>query len=188
MQRGGSATHNRWHERSIVLSHHYIHQGNRIRMQVSFLTGKKSHYYHRTFTKFAIRATSGTVEASDFPEHGLVRDGTPCGDNLVCVNQTCVSIFPYIDTTKCPVSHNNVECSANGVSSLTFFILQHFQCPHFQVCTNANKCFCNLGWSGTDCSIQVDISTTNAPVVVFTQDSSIKMEKKETPYGEQEAL
>lgn len=62
------------------------------------------------------RSTSGTVNESEFPEHGLVRDGTPCGENLVCVNQTCVSIFPYIDTSKCPVNHNNQECSGNGVS------------------------------------------------------------------------
>ena len=64
------------------------------------------------------RATSGTVESSDFPEHGLVRDGTPCGENLVCVNQTCVSLFPYIDTSKCPMTLNNVECTGNGVSFL----------------------------------------------------------------------
>lgn len=62
-----------------------------------------------------LRATSGTVESSDFPEHGLVRDGTPCGENLVCVNQTCVSLFPYIDTSKCPMTLNNIECTGNGV-------------------------------------------------------------------------
>lgn len=65
------------------------------------------------------RATSGVnAEGSDIPNHGLVRDGTPCGDNLVCINQTCVSIFPHIDQTKCPTNQINVECSGHGVSSL----------------------------------------------------------------------
>lgn len=126
------------------------------------------------------------MEASDFPEHGLVRDGTPCGENLVCVNQTCVSIFPYIDTTKCPTSQSNIECTGHGVSSritgYDFSLLNPTFSP--QVCTNANKCFCNLGWAGLDCSTKVDITTTVASVSTqATQDSAIKMEKKETPYG-----
>lgn len=65
---------------------------------------------------FCDRATSGTQVSSDFPPHGLVRDGTPCGDNLVCVNQTCVSIYPHIDQTKCPTNNNNLECFGQGVS------------------------------------------------------------------------
>ncbi|XP_070509632.1 disintegrin and metalloproteinase domain-containing protein 12 isoform X4 [Chironomus tepperi] len=112
------------------------------------------------------RSTSGTLnELYDFPEHGLVRDGTPCGENLVCVNQTCVSIFPYIDTSKCPVSHNNQECSGNGV------------------CTNTNKCHCEFGWAGTDCSTALAITTTIASATTPVPDSGvIKMERKETPY------
>lgn len=61
------------------------------------------------------RSITGTN--SNAPPFGLVRDGTPCGDNLICVNQTCVSIFPYIDQTKCPTNQHNVECYGNGVSS-----------------------------------------------------------------------
>lgn len=62
------------------------------------------------------RTTSGTAPSSDFTENGLVRNGTPCGTDLVCVNQTCVSIFPHIDQTKCPTNQNNIECYGQGVS------------------------------------------------------------------------
>ncbi|CAO1336972.1 unnamed protein product [Diamesa tonsa] len=114
--------------------------------------------------EYECKATSGTVESSDFPEHGLVRDGTPCGENLVCVNQTCVSLFPYIDTSKCPMTLNNIECTGNGI------------------CTNANKCYCHSGWSGTECSLEVEKTPTEPPPIVHTQDPAIKMEKKETRY------
>lgn len=77
----------------------------------------------------ARRSTSGIIEGTleFFPEHGLVLDGTPCGTNLVCVNQTCVSIFPYIDTSKCPTNSANMECSGNGVS---FTIIKWYLVPH----------------------------------------------------------
>ncbi|XP_058816038.1 disintegrin and metalloproteinase domain-containing protein 33 isoform X11 [Topomyia yanbarensis] len=116
-------------------------------------------YHHRSIT--------GSSAGAATPPFGLVRDGTPCGDNLICVNQTCVSIFPYIDQTKCPSNHNNLECSGNGD------------------CTNTNKCFCKFGWTGPDCSIQAHITTTYAsPVTASTTDGlSAVMEKKTTRYA-----
>jgi len=93
---------------------------------------------------YSFRSTSGSKIFS------LVQDGTPCGDNLVrkthlihnniylpimlqeaisifvdfsqiCINQTCTSMNPYIDThNKCPSNHNNLECSAHGVSGLDY--------------------------------------------------------------------
>ncbi|XP_011502475.1 PREDICTED: disintegrin and metalloproteinase domain-containing protein 11 isoform X3 [Ceratosolen solmsi marchali] len=98
---------------------------------------------------------------------GLVRDGTPCGENLICINQTCSNQFPHIDLGKCPSNHINHECSNHGV------------------CNNLNKCHCDLGWSGTDCSLQQEQPIE--PIISSTEISSLpsaknKMEKKETPY------
>ncbi|XP_024884939.1 disintegrin and metalloproteinase domain-containing protein 11 isoform X18 [Temnothorax curvispinosus] len=117
--------------------------------------------------EYECKATTGRVEGSDMPGMGLVRDGTSCGDNLICVNQTCTSLFPHIDQEKCPSNHDDKECSGNGV------------------CTNVNKCYCLPGWSGPDCSIEQSIPTapptTPPPVVVHKSDS--KLEKKDYPYG-----
>ncbi|XP_020279213.1 disintegrin and metalloproteinase domain-containing protein 11 isoform X2 [Pseudomyrmex gracilis] len=128
-------------------------------------------YYTRTIIsikkeEFECKATRGKVEGSDMPGWGLVRDGTSCGDNLICINQTCTSLFPHIDQEKCPSNIGDIECSGHGV------------------CTNVNKCFCNPGWSGTDCSIVQSIptpSTTSTSEPVNKPDN--KMVKKETPYG-----
>ncbi|KAG8332747.1 Disintegrin and metalloproteinase domain-containing protein 22 [Homalodisca vitripennis] len=56
-------------------------------------------------------------------------------------------------------------------------------------CSNINKCYCNLGWSGADCSIQIEIIPTLEPtneashVTSKNDDLSDQMQKKETPYG-----
>lgn len=46
-----------------------------------------------------------------------------------------------------------------------------------------NRCFCNLGYTGPDCSIEVPVTTQAPTDPAPAHDSSIKMEKKETPYG-----
>ena len=46
----------------------------------------------------------------------LTRDGTSCGDNLVCINQTCTSIYVFIETGRCMTNNNVLECSGHGVS------------------------------------------------------------------------
>lgn len=77
------------------------------------------------------RTTSGSAPSGEFTENGLVRDGTPCGTNLICVNQTCVSLFPYIDQTKCPTNSNNVECYGQGVREITILLKTEFE---LQIC------------------------------------------------------
>lgn len=53
---------------------------------------------------------------------GIVKDGVRCGDNMICMNQSCVDLAPMSRHTKCPESippHGGrpVECSTNGVSA-----------------------------------------------------------------------
>ena len=52
-----------------------------------------------------------------------------------------------------------------------------------QVCTNTNKCFCDLAFTGPDCSIPVPVTIPPPTDASPTADNTIKMEKKETPYG-----
>lgn len=88
------------------------------------------------------RTTSGMNDiTTEFPEHGLVRDGTPCGENLVCVNQTCVSLFPYIDTSKCPTNSDNAECSGKGVRIEVNKLFKLYTHTHTNKCSKNFKPF-----------------------------------------------
>lgn len=166
-------------------------------MQVSiliFILFSTIFLFQRFFNNF--RSTTGAAGHAEIPDHGLVRDGTPCGDNLVCVNQTCTSIYPYVDQSKCPSNHNNHECSGHGVFDsfegleIVFQILFHYYFT-FQACSNVNRCHCYPGWAGPDCSIEQEITTpiptTWIPVTEDPKkgknDLDMKMEKKETRYG-----
>ncbi|XP_042884522.1 disintegrin and metalloproteinase domain-containing protein unc-71-like [Penaeus japonicus] len=75
----------------------------------------------------------------------LVQDGTACGEKLICMNQTCESIYPYIEPGQCKTNNNALECSGHGV------------------CSNMNSCYCNRGWTGADCSIFDNSSIYTTP-------------------------
>ncbi|XP_045138009.1 disintegrin and metalloproteinase domain-containing protein 23-like isoform X4 [Portunus trituberculatus] len=75
----------------------------------------------------------------------LVRDGTACGEKLICVNQTCESLYPYIEPGHCETNNNALECSGHGV------------------CSNVNSCYCTPGWTGVDCSIFDNSSLYTTP-------------------------
>uniref|UniRef100_A0ABD2VXS6 Uncharacterized protein n=1 Tax=Trichogramma kaykai TaxID=54128 RepID=A0ABD2VXS6_9HYME len=118
--------------------------------------------------EYECKATMEDIKSErSVPGLGLVHDGTLCGDNLICINQTCVSQFPFIQISKCPSNHGNHECSGHGV------------------CSNINKCHCDHGWSGPDCSLQQELptqTTVSSVGITFSPSSKNKMEKKETPY------
>ncbi|XP_054719629.1 zinc metalloproteinase-disintegrin-like EoMP06 isoform X2 [Uloborus diversus] len=73
-----------------------------------------------------------TLLASEVRQ-GLVKDGTKCGFQKFCLNQTCTSIRNVV-SGKCPLEDEQNACSGHGV------------------CTNLNSCFCDEGWMGSDCS------------------------------------
>ncbi|KAK6634655.1 hypothetical protein RUM43_012056 [Polyplax serrata] len=127
--------------------------------------------------EYECKSISAKIQGQkDIPGGGLVRDGTPCGDQLICINQTCTSIFSHLDNVKCPTNHNNLECSGHGV------------------CSNINKCHCEVGWSGPDCSIQIERIESPSVVPAITGKTPAskedlkailesQMQKKVTPYG-----
>lgn len=61
------------------------------------------------------------------------------------------------------------------------------------MCTNINKCYCDNGWGGPDCSLvveitqppmsQTEVSPTMSSAERAKSEIESKMEKKETPYG-----
>ncbi|XP_048519013.1 zinc metalloproteinase-disintegrin-like atrolysin-A, partial [Dendroctonus ponderosae] len=143
---------------------------------------KKDQQFYRTITnvgteefecKSILRSREANGDPDQLPPFGLVRSGTPCGDNLICINQSCIAIFSHVTQERCPTNSAAAECSGHG---------------H---CTNENKCFCELGYSGSDCSIMVEEMTPTPSPPTPPPDADISpnnlqehMKKKETPYGE----
>lgn len=135
-------------------------------------------------------------ETNILPPFGLVRDGTPCGENQICMNRSCVATFVQVPQERCPTNDLSLECSGHGVGPLTIsFSSSLTSCGSFycQHCTNENKCFCETGYNGTDCSIASETTptppstatpaTTNKSVEVNASNMKEHMKKKETPYG-----
>merc|ERR1719201_56933 len=72
---------------------------------------------------------------------GLVRDGAKCGENRICLNQTCKDLSATKSYTKCP--QNNPESGGP---------LQ--ECSGQGKCSNMNTCVCDPEFSGIDCSVR----------------------------------
>ena len=65
--------------------------------------------------------TGGLGQTTSVLRLGRVQDGVMCGENRICINQTCKDIPSMISLTRCPQNvppHGNramAECSGNGV-------------------------------------------------------------------------
>ena len=86
---------------------------------------------------------------------GIVKDGVRCGDNMICMNQTCVDLAPMSRHTKCPESippHGGrpVECSTNGVRKIKTWssnLQKVFLCQW----TMTSPCLYH--WENSDCLV-----------------------------------
>uniref|UniRef100_A0A4X2KQX8 ADAM metallopeptidase domain 30 n=1 Tax=Vombatus ursinus TaxID=29139 RepID=A0A4X2KQX8_VOMUR len=65
--------------------------------------------------------------AMGLPDEGVIRDGTPCGRDLICINHTCRSI-----------SFLRYDCKPE-------------KCNQRGVCNNLKNCHCNYGWAPPFC-------------------------------------
>ncbi|GAB6031770.1 hypothetical protein CHUAL_010178 [Chamberlinius hualienensis] len=103
--------------------------------------------------EFECKVTSGSFGTNQ--NLGLVQDGTRCGDERVCLNQTCMSLKLLTPNGRCDSNNVALSCSGNGV------------------CSNVNTCFCNLGWSGSNCSQRNNRTTTFPPISTTSSVTSL---------------
>lgn len=61
------------------------------------------------------KVMSGSYDTEVGIDYGMVQDGSKCGEEKICMNQTCVNIQPMMTYTRCPVDSTNIECSGKGV-------------------------------------------------------------------------
>ncbi|XP_032880262.1 disintegrin and metalloproteinase domain-containing protein 23 isoform X3 [Amblyraja radiata] len=70
----------------------------------------------------------------DGTDLGYVKDGTPCGPSMMCLERRCQSIQSF-NISICPSGSSIKICSGHGL------------------CSNEGTCICEGTWAGTDCSM-----------------------------------
>ncbi|XP_051871767.1 disintegrin and metalloproteinase domain-containing protein 22 isoform X5 [Pristis pectinata] len=80
-----------------------------------------------------INCSGGHVILDEETDLGYVQDGTPCGQDRMCINHKCLPLKAFNFST-CPGTSGAKRCSGHGI------------------CSNEVKCACDPSWDGSDCS------------------------------------
>ncbi|XP_072431965.1 disintegrin and metalloproteinase domain-containing protein 22 isoform X2 [Chiloscyllium punctatum] len=81
-----------------------------------------------------INCSGGHVILDEVTDLGYVQDGTPCGQDRMCINHKCLPLKSF-NFSICPGASGTRKCSGHGT------------------CSNEGKCTCDLDWDGADCHI-----------------------------------
>ncbi|XP_043546288.1 disintegrin and metalloproteinase domain-containing protein 22 isoform X7 [Chiloscyllium plagiosum] len=81
-----------------------------------------------------INCSGGHVILDEVTDLGYVQDGTPCGQDRMCINHKCLPLKSF-NFSICPGASGARKCSGHGT------------------CSNEGKCMCDLDWDGADCHI-----------------------------------
>uniref|UniRef100_A0AAY4A1E9 ADA11 protein n=1 Tax=Denticeps clupeoides TaxID=299321 RepID=A0AAY4A1E9_9TELE len=88
--------------------------------------------YHKN--KYLDCHSGGHAVLEDGTDLGFVEDGTPCGPNMMCLDQRCLPVATF-NLSACPGSSPSRICSDHGT------------------CSNEVKCICDADYTGKDCSV-----------------------------------
>ncbi|GCB63201.1 hypothetical protein scyTo_0013168, partial [Scyliorhinus torazame] len=91
----------------------------------------------------------GHVMLDEVTDLGYVQDGTPCGQDRMCINHKCLPLKAFNFST-CPGTSGARKCSGHGI------------------CNNEGKCACDLQWDAADCSVHAPTIVTEGPGSVRT--------------------
>lgn len=79
-----------------------------------------------------LNCSGGHVKLDEETDLGYVEDGTPCGEQMMCLDHRCL-----------PVDHFNFSSCFGSTKKL---------CSGHGICSNELKCVCDDEYSGEDCS------------------------------------
>ncbi|XP_040290467.1 disintegrin and metalloproteinase domain-containing protein 22 isoform X6 [Bufo bufo] len=79
-----------------------------------------------------LNCSGGHVKLDEETDLGYVEDGTPCGEQMMCLDHRCLPVDPF-NFSSCLGSSKKI-CSGHGI------------------CSNELKCVCDDEYTGDDCS------------------------------------